>query len=404
VTAPLAEKLVVDDLAAFGGPQLFDRPRSTSNLSKPDIEQFLSYSRIFFDAHRYSNAGPVVMMLEARLAEFHDVRRCVSTVSGFWALVLGMKALALPGRSQVVMPSLSYRRLADAAVWAGLTPFFCEVDASTLAPTPETVSRCIGDDTALIVATHPIVNCCDAGGLSELARQQRLPILFDSVESVYETVGGRRTGSFGNAELFSLHASKLLNGFEGGYLTTADEDLADRLELIRAFGFLTQDTVVGLGTNAKLNEIHASMAMASLDDLERQVAHNRAGYEAYLSALAEIEGIRILRFDESESPAFKNIVVELEDEWPLGRDQTVGLLNAEGAFARAHYSPALHMTSPAYPTVHGDLSLTEELAKHFVVLPSGHQVDTADISGVAQLLSFLSANAEEIGRRWEARA
>jgi hypothetical protein len=62
------------------------------------------------------------------------------------------------------------------------------------------------------------------------------------------------------------------------------------------------------------------------------------------------------------------------------------------------------MTSPAYPTVHGDLSLTEELAKHFVVLPSGHQVDTADISGIAQLLSFLSANAEEIGRRWEARA
>ncbi len=248
------------------------------------------------------------------------------------------------------------------------------------------------------------MNCCDAEGLSELAAQQRLPILFDSVESVYETVGGRRTGAFGNAELFSLHASKLLNGFEGGYLTTADEDLADRLELIRAFGFLTQDTVVGLGTNAKLNEIHASMAMASLDDLERQVAHNRAGYEAYVSALSEIDGIRILRFDESERPAFKNIVVELGDEWPLGRDQTVGLLNAEGAFARAYYSPALHMTAPAYPTLHGDLSLTEELSKHFVVLPSGHQVDTADICGIAQLLSFLRANAEEIGRRREAGA
>ena len=242
------------------------------------------------------------------------------------------------------------------------------------------------------------------GGLSELARQQRIPILFDSVESVYETVGGRRTGSFGNAELFSFHASKLLNGFEGGYLTTVDDDLADRLELIRAFGFLTQDTVLGLGTNAKLNEIHASMAMASLDDLDRQVAYNREGYEAYVVGLSAVEGIRVLRFDESERPAFKNIVVELVEEWPLGRDQTVSLLNAEGAFARAYYSPPLHMTEPAYPTFHGDLALTEELSKHFVVLPSGHQVDAADIGAIVRLLSFLRANAQVIRERSEARA
>jgi dTDP-4-amino-4,6-dideoxygalactose transaminase len=214
-----------DDLALFGGQPLFAMPRSTSSLAQPDFERFLQYSRTFYEAHQFTNNGPLVQQLERRLAEFHQVAHCVTFCSGFWALVLAIKCLALPGRREIVMPSLTYRRMADVAAWTDLVPHFCEVDPQTLALSAETVRPHLNEQTALILGVHPIMNCCDAAGLEALAEESGIPLFIDAVESVYETYAGRKVGSFGRAECFSLHASKLLNGFEGGYITTNDAEL-----------------------------------------------------------------------------------------------------------------------------------------------------------------------------------
>lgn len=389
----------LEDLALLGGTPLFARPRSTSNLVRPDFDAFMRYSETMLAAGQYTNNGPLVRELEQRLAAFHRTRHCVSFCNGFWALVLAMRELALEGRDEVVMPSLTYRRLADVASWAGLVPRFCEVEPDTLALSPRTLAPEVGARTALIVAVHPIVNCCDAPALAAFAAERGLPILFDSVESVYETVGGRKTGGFGNAEVFSLHASKLINGFEGGYLTTDDAELAGRLALARGFGFSGQDNVVMRGTNAKLNEMHAAMALASLDDLEDQVRRNRARYLAYRDGLAALPGLRLLAFDEDERSSYKNIVVETTDAWPLPRDLTIRLLNAEGALARAYYDPPLHLRPAAYPTIAGALPVSSALARRFVSMPCGHHVSVEDIGRIVDLLAFLRAQATPLAAR-----
>jgi dTDP-4-amino-4,6-dideoxygalactose transaminase len=319
---------------------LFSPPVSCSNLVQPDVGAFFNYSRTFFDAHRYTNDGPLAREFERRAAEFHRTERCVAFSSGFWALVLAIKALALPDRDELVMPSLTYRRMADVVGWTGLVPRFCEVDRGTLAISAETAAQVIGRSTALLLAVHPIVNCCEIDALEELASESNLPLLVDGVESCYEIYHGRKVGSFGAAEVFSLHASKLINGFEGGYVTTNDHDLADRLLFMRGFGFSGHDNVLHLGVNAKLNEVHAAMALASLDDLEDQVLRNRARYRAYAAELADIDGISLVEFDETEQTSYKNILVELTEAWPLDRDSTVTALNRQGILARAYYSPA----------------------------------------------------------------
>ncbi len=382
------------DLALAGGSALFDVPRSASSLAAPDIERFLAHSRRFFDARRYTNTGPVAGELERRLAEFHEVEHCVTFASGFWALVLALRALALPGRREVVLPSLTYRRMADVAQWASLVPRFCDVDPATLAIDASTVEPCLGPDTAVVLAVHPIVNCCAVDEVEELARSRRLPLLVDGVESCYETFHGRKVGSFGNAEVFSLHASKLINGFEGGYLTTDDGDLATQLSLQRGFGFNGHDNVVHFGLNAKLNEVHAAMALANLDELEEQVADHRRRYHAYRRALAGVPGVRHLACDETERTSCKNIVVELLDEWPLARSLTLEVLQAEGILARAYYAPALHQKPTAYRTIAGHLPNTEHLAERFVLLPSGSRVTEADIVAIAGLLRFLATSGD----------
>jgi dTDP-4-amino-4,6-dideoxygalactose transaminase len=300
------------------------------------------------------------------------------------------------------MPSLTYRRLADVVAWAGLTPHFCEVDATSLAIAPAQAAACINDDTALLLGVHPIVNCCDAPGLEALSERSGIPLMFDAVESVYETVGGRKVGSFGSAEVFSLHASKLVNGFEGGYVTTNDPALAARLHIMRGFGFQGQDNIECLGINAKLNEVHAAMALAGLDDLEDQVLRNRARYRRYQQVLADIPGLRLLAFDEQERTSFKTIVVELNDAWPMSRAETLALLNAEGVLSRAYYWPALHTKKMQYPTVPAHLPLTEVLSERFMLMPCGHLVSEADIVAVADLLRFISRHAGAIHARLSA--
>ncbi len=393
-------KSAVAELAAFGGPALFATPVSTSNLVKPDVERFLAYSRIFHDARRYTNDGQLVRDLERRLADLHQTRHAVAMANGFWALVLTIKCLALPGRNEVVMPSLTYRRLADVVAWAGLKPRFSEVDPTTLAIGAEQAAACIGADTALLLAVHPIVNCCDAPGLEELSARSGIPLMFDAVESVYETVrGGRKVGSFGLAECFSLHASKLVNGFEGGYVTTNDSELAARLQKLRGFGFQGQDNVEALGINAKLNEIHAAMALAGLDDLPSQVQRNRKRYRVYQRELAGLDGIRLLAFDESEPTSYKTIVVEVTDDWPISRADTIKLLNEEGILSRAYYWPPLHAKKMAYPSVPARLPLTDVLSERYMLMPCGHLVDEAAIVTVVEMLRFIRHNAAAIQRR-----
>jgi dTDP-4-amino-4,6-dideoxygalactose transaminase len=389
-------KQAIDELAIFGGPRQFETIVSTSNLVRPDVEAFLGYSRQFYDQKQYTNNGPMVRLLEARFADFHQAKHCLAVANGFWGIVLTIAGLALPGRSEVVMPSLTYRRLADIAAWTRLKPRFCEVDPKTLAVTAETISACVTRETALILAPHPIVNCCDVERIAALGRDAGLPVVFDSVESVYETVAGGKIGSFGDAECFSLHASKLINGFEGGYVTTNNDELAQRLKVMRGFGFFGHDNVIEFGLNAKLNETHACMALASFDDLEDQVARNRNRYRRYQELLPSARGLRLLEFDETQKTSYKNIVVELTGDWPLSRAETVDILHAEGALARPYYEPPLHRKKMSYPHVPAVLPETDRLAELFLLLPCGHFVSEPDIDSLCGLLAFIGENASAI--------
>lgn len=396
----ISTKSQVHDLACFGGSRLFAEPKSTSSLGQPDFDSFLRYSKQFFDRQHYTNNGILVKLLEKRLAEFHDARFCVAFCSGFWGLALAMNSLALKGKSEIIMPSLTYRRMADIAAWARLKPRFSEVDPHTLAPTRQTVSECINNETALIMAVHPIVNCCDIEGIISLGEEHGIPVLFDSVESVYESTSNGKVGRFGDAECFSMHASKLLNGFEGGYVTTNNAELAHRLALLRTYGFEGQDNcVISGGLNAKLNEIHAAMALANLDELDQLVAENRQRYRQYQTGFLGMPSVRLLEFDESLGTSYKNIVVELLDSWSLKRDETVAILNAENILARAYYSLPLHQKKMSYPYVPAKLEMTDYLAQRFMLLPCGDFVTCDDIDRIVQLLKFINLHGAGIAHR-----
>ena len=392
----------INDLAIFGGSPLFDSIRPISNLLQPNIEQFLAYSFELYREDQCSNSASIVRNLEERLAELHGTSHCVSFCSGFMALMMTVHVCALPGKTEVIIPSLTYRRMADIIAWAGFTPHFCDIDEQSLGMTAVTTEKAVNQNTALILGVHPIVHLCDIDGLESLSRKYKLPLVFDSVEAAFAEHDGKRVGGFGKAEAFSFHASKLLNGFEGGYITTDDPGLYAELRCVRNFGFNDNDELSRHGLNASLNAMHAAMAMACLDILPEHISRNRDRHMAWQVELSSLPSLCLVPYSSSEVRGFKNILVRCEDGWRLSRDIILRILHAENMLARPFYHPPLHHSTRKFQTIcDSELSATDKVSREYMLLPSGEFVSREDISIMGKMLHFIYEHAEEIICRTE---
>jgi len=383
-------KLPENLLKINGGEGVFTRVLSTSNLYQPKIESVKQYLKL---CNCTDKKGDLVREFEKRFAEYHNSKFCVAFSSGFWALVLAIKQKSIKGRDNVIMPSLTYRRLADVVHWAGKTPVFVDVNQGDLAISVEAIKKNIDTQTALILAVHPIVNCCEVDKIIQLSLETGIPLVVDAVESVHETYNKKRVGSFGCGEVFSLHASKLINGLEGGYVCTDDESFANELELMRNSFVCNKESDLVAGIDSYPVEGHLSFALSCLDEIEVNVSHNFEIYKTYQKYLKSITGLRLLKFNENEQTSFKNIVIEVLDGFPIGGEGLVNLLNDEGLLARLHYDPPLHKKEYAYDVIIKDMANTEKNSKRFVNLPCGARASVDDVIKICRIIEYFVSNS-----------
>lgn len=401
----------IGDLALFGGPALYDSPRPIGQLDCPPVEDYLALVRKSFAARWLTNGGQWVETLEQRLAQFHGVRHCIALCNAACGLIMLMRSLPGHAGGEIIMPAFSYRGLPHFARWAGHMPRFCDVDPASHVLDPAQVRAAITGRTALLLAVANFNSAGDVDALCDVAREHGVPIIFDSVYAMANTYRGRPLGGSGNAEVFSLHATKLVNGFEGGYVTTNDDALADTLRWQRNFSLPAlrpqgaMDGAVGL--NAKLNELHAAMALLSLDRLDGVIERNRQRYEAYARICAGIPGLDLVACpgDPGERSNYQMAVAAVASPWPLTRDQTVRLLRAEGAAISGYYAPALHRSGHCPPDMTvPTLTVSEQLAQKYVQLPVGELVSLADVDQLGELLGFVAAHGAAIRERMEVPA
>ncbi len=389
----------ISNLAFFKGEPIFKSPRSTSNLIKPNKGKFLEYIKPSYLLGELQKQGNSIELFEKRMCDLHETKHCVAVCNGLWGLVLTIYCLKIEGKNEIVMPSLTYRRMADIAAWLDLTPHFCDVDKDSLGISRETASTCINENTAIILAPHPIVNLCDVTGLETLSKETRIPLLFDSVEASYAAHFGKSIGSFGDAECFSVHASKFLNGFEGGYITTNNDDLAKKLRLAINNGINSSEKLSFFGMNGKLSEMHASMTLACLDGLDKQIRHNKEIFYKYKELLRDCDDINLVEYSNEEKRGFKNILVELSDQWELTRDEVILIMHEENMIVRPYYFPPLHDKKTEYKTITGDMSNTNYLKERYMLLPCGEFVNTTDVEIIIDHLKFLFEKGKLIKRK-----
>jgi dTDP-4-amino-4,6-dideoxygalactose transaminase len=209
-------------------------------------------------------------------------------------------------------------------------------------------------------------------------------------------------GSFGEAEVFSFHATKIMHTFEGGAIVTNNDELAEKLRLMQNFGFRGYDRVVYLGINGKMSEVSAAMGLTNLESLERLVERNRANYRDYAKHLAGLPGVKFFSYDSRHRSNYQYIIALVDENAPLTRDELVAVLHAENVMARRYFYPGVHRMEPyrsTAPETHRRLPRTEQVCREVLVLPTGTAVSSRHIARICTVLRTALDHAPEVRRQ-----
>jgi len=386
-----------DRLAILGGDPAFREPLHVGRPNIGNREALMRRIGAILDRRWLSNNGPMVQEFEQRVAQRLGVKHCIAMCNGTIALEIAIRALDL--RGEVIVPSFTFIATAHALQWQEITPVFADIDPATHNLDPAAVERMITPRTTGIMGVHVWGRPAPIEALQDLADRHRLQLMFDASHAFGCTHGGRSIGQFGRCEVFSFHATKFFNTFEGGAVVTNDDDLAKKMRLMKNFGFVDYDKVIYPGTNGKMTEVCAAMGLTGLESLDEFVAVNRRNYNAYRDALRDMPGLSVIRYDDMERCNYQYIILEVSPDFPITRDQIIQVLHAERVLARKYFWPGCHNMLPYrayYPHAGLLLPNTNAVAARVVVLPTGTGVTQDAIMTIAAILRHAADEAPQV--------
>lgn len=391
-------KMNPEELAVFTGVPAFENPLHVGRPNITNRTKLLQRIEGMLDRCWLTNDGPLVKEFEQRICDATGVKHCVAMCNATVALEIAIRALELKG--EVIIPSYTFIATAHALQWQEITPVFADMDPRSHTIDSTKIERLITPRTTAIIGVHVWGHACDTAAIQSIASRHGLKVMYDAAHAFGCSHEGRMIGNFGACEVFSFHATKFLNSFEGGAVVTNDDTLAAKLRLMRNFGFQGNDRVVYIGTNGKLTEVCAAMGLTSLDSIKDLIAINRRNYEAYHAGLANLCGIKVIEYDDRHSNNYQYLVIEVDaDKALVSRDDLVQVLQAENVLARKYFWPGCHRMEPyrsLFPNAHLLLPETERVAAKVVVLPTGMSTSLETISTICGLIRLVLTNPAKI--------
>ena len=388
----------VNDLSIFGAPPAFQDKLHVGRPNIGDRERLLERINDLLDRKWLTNNGPYVHELEQKIAALVSVKHCVMMCNATVGLEIAIRALGLSG--EVILPSMTFIATAHALQWQEITPVFCDIDPDDFCLDPARVEQMITPRTTGIIGVHTYGRVCDVDALHEIANRRGLKLLYDAAHAIACTKGGRFVGGFGDAEVFSFHATKFFNSFEGGAVLTNNDELAAKIRLMKNFGFAGFDNVVYIGTNGKMSEVAAAMGLTSLESLSDVIETNRRNYYVYSNEMVNVPGIALHRHDENEKCNFQYIVLLVDhNQTGITRDQIVQVLHSENVIARRYFYPGCHRMEPYrsyYPHSGLLLPITEQVVEQVLVLPTGLSVSQDDIREICSIIKLTLSNPAKV--------
>ena len=349
--------------------------------SMPSLEEYIEEIKPIFESRHLTNMGPVYQKLQTQVRDYLGVPYVSMFVNGHMALEMAIHALGLrrPG-GEIITTPFTFVSTVNAIARNGLKPVFCDVKPNDYTMDPAKIEALITENTVAILPVHVYGNVCDVESIESIAKTHDLKVIYDAAHAFGVKYKGIGVGNFGDASMFSFHATKVFNTIEGGCVTFNDDALCEPLHELKNFGIHDED-VTDIGGNAKMDEFRAAMGVCNLRHIEDAISSRGEAVTRYRERLGSIPGIHLcgpqpeVETNYAYFPAYFD-----ETVFGMSRDDVMEALNAHDIFARKYFYPAINEMS-AYCSDHPqNTPVAHDASTHILTLPlyegiSGEIVD-----------------------------
>ncbi len=306
--------------------------------SMPPFEEYVEAIRPLWDSVWLTNMGVNHEKLSEKLCEYLKVKNVSLFVNGHMALEMTLQALGLDG--EVITTPFTFASTTHAIVRNGLKPVFCDINPDTYTIDADKIEALITPKTCAIVPVHVYGCICDVEKIEAIAKKHCLRVIYDAAHAFGCEYKGKGIGAFGDASMFSFHATKVFHTIEGGAISTEDEHLMKELYKLKDFGIKNEEVVDGIGANAKMNEFCAVMGLCNLEYVDGEIEKRRLVVERYREHLSNIPGLKILpvQKDVKSNYAYFPIVID-EKIFGCDRQTVMDRLKENEIYTRKYFYP-----------------------------------------------------------------
>ena len=360
---------------------------NVTRSSIPEFEEYCNEIRSIWDSHWLTNMGEKHQRLEAELKEYLGVQNVALLTNGHLALENIIEAMELKG--EIITTPFTFASTTHAIVRCGCTPVFCDIDPTDYTIDVSKLESLITDKTVAIMPVHVYGNLCNVEEIDRIAKKHGLKVIYDAAHAFGVTKNGISSACFGDAAMFSFHATKVFHTVEGGCVTTADPELNRRLEWERNYGIEDEETVLYPGGNAKMSEFHAAMGLCNLRHLDENIEKRRHVVELYDRLLSGHEGI--------VCPKKQTGVVSNYAYYPVrftgqagSRDEICARLAAEDIHARKYFYPltsSFPLVRQNYPVQ--ETPVAQKAAEEILCLPLYADLTLEQVDRVCDVIEGL---------------
>ena len=311
---------------------------NVTRSSMPEFDEYVNEIRDLWSTRHLTNMGAKHNKLQENLAEYLKVKNVSLFTNGHLALEAVLSALGISG--EVITTPFTFASTTDAIVRVGATPVFCDINYDDYTIDTDKIEALITDKTTAIVPVHVYGNLCNVEKIEEIAKKYNLKVIYDAAHAFGITKDGKGVGEFGDASMFSFHATKVFNTIEGGGITYSDDALTEKLQCEKNFGMGFSGEVEIFAGNAKMNEFQAAMGLCNLRHIDEEIAKRKRAVERYTENLKGRDGLKIWELQEGVKGNYAYFPIVIDPiVFGKNRDQVAEQLAAHGIFARKYFYP-----------------------------------------------------------------
>lgn len=339
--------------------------------SMPSFEEYCEEVKELWDSHWLTNMGIKHKQLQYELEKYLDVSHVTLYTNGHLALENAIAALNLPERGEVITTPFTFASTTHAIVRNKLVPVFCDVNENDFTIDVSKIENLITDQTVAIIPVHVYGNICDVEEIQRIADKYGLKVIYDAAHAFAVKYKGISSARFGDASMFSFHATKVFNTIEGGAVCYQNDNWVQLLNDQKNFGIHGAEEVSYVGGNAKMNEFQAAMGLCNLRHLDEEIKRRKKIVEHYRKRLSGVEGIKLSVIQEHVESNYAYFPVVF-DKYKYTRNEVFAKLKQHNIVARKYFYPLTNSFEcyRNYPTAGVEKTpVAQHLALRVLTLP-----------------------------------